>query len=97
MSKHPMAPELPTLDDAALSSVTGGVTAPAASGSVIETALTALLSSIRDLATSQQRGGGMPDMMPMMMMMMMHQGSSAPAVAEPPIGQVTASGWTRVS
>jgi hypothetical protein len=90
MSKHPMGPdpELPTLDAEELRCVTGGAT--------VEDALSSLLSSIKDLASSQQSsGGGMSEMLPMMMMMMKNQGPPAPA--EPPIGQVTANGWTRVS
>ncbi len=99
MSKHTEAPqELPTLDAAELTSVTGGVTSAATdSSATIETALTSLMSSIQDLATAQS-GGGMSDMMmPMMMMMMMGGSSSAAPAAEVPVGQVTASGWTRVS
>lgn len=99
MSKLPhdsVTPELSTIDAAELSSVTGGVTSAATdSSSTIEAALTSLLSSIQGLATSQQSSGGMSDMMPMMMTM--NHGSSAPAAAETPVGQVTPNGWTRVS
>lgn len=97
MSKE--TPELPTITTEQLDSVTGGVTQAGTDPNAnIETMLQSLLSSIQELAKHQSSGGGMSQMMPMMMMMMGgHKSEPAPAPPQTPIGQVTPSGWTRVS
>jgi hypothetical protein len=98
MSKEPS--ELETIDPDAMQTVQGGVTQAATDPNAQMTMmLQQVLSSIQDLAKSQQSGdGGMQQMM-MMMMMMGGMGGSAPAPAAPTVavGGVTPDGWTRVS
>ena len=93
--------ELETIDPDAMQTVQGGVTQAATDPNAQMTMmLQQVLSSIQDLAKSQQGGdGGMQQMMMMMMMMGGMGGGGAPAAPPPTVavGGVTPDGWTRVS
>jgi hypothetical protein len=90
--------ELPDIDPTLLEAVTGGVTSSAGSGSqdqVIQM-LTALMSSIKDLAGGQQNSGS-SQFMQMLPMLMMMRGRSGPP-PPPPIQYAPPPGdWTRVA
>ena len=93
-----MKDELQGIDPSMLETVTGGVTSAAGSGNqdqVIQM-LTALMSSIKDLAGSQQNNGS-NQFMQMLPILMMMRGRSHPPAA-PPVQYAPPPGdWTRVA
>lgn len=85
--------ELPSIDPAMLTAVTGGTT----DSDQMTAELQQILGSLQDLSQNQNSSGSnsMMQMMPMMMMMMQQREAqaAAPVVAAPPPGD----GWVRVS
>ena len=94
--------ELPTLDTAQLSAVTGGVTTDTSSTDALTTMMQQVMTSLQDLTQNQGSGSSnmLMEMLPMMMMMRESSGAAAPVVEYPseippaPIGN--GSGWTLI-
>jgi hypothetical protein len=84
--------QLRSIDLDQLAAVTGG----AGSSEEVTLMLQSLLTSIQDLAQSQNSGSG-NDFMPMMMMMMMMQGRQQPQVVAAPAEPSPGDGWIRVA
>ena len=97
MSNH--NDELPSIDPAQLSAVTGGVTTDASSSTDLEAMMQQMMTSLQDL-TQNQNSGSSNMLMEMLPIMMMMRGSEAaapvayPAEIPPPVGN--GSGWTLI-
>ena len=76
-----MKDDLPTIDPTQLAAVTGGATDPNAQ---LTQMLQTILSSIQDLAKSQQ-GGGNDQFMQMLPILMMMRGRGGAAPPPPPV------------
>lgn len=96
MSNH--NDELPSIDPAQLSAVTGGVTTDASSSTDLEAMMQQMMTSLQDLTQNQNSSSSnmFMEMLPMMMMMRGESSASAaPVIEQAPVGN--GSGWVRVA